>query len=182
MRELSGGHWIHAEEDYGYRIIEGRRKVSLWNRTQWRDHDPKGSRNLPSGRYVSGATDGWTVMGVCIPWSHAHVATGQKNRKVWQVHEDYLLALRHVLRRVQPDVIVGDFNQRLPRDREPLRVADALQETFKGYDIVTTGFHPKLIDHVAVRPGIKCSRITLIENQSLLGLLTDHLGVVVDLC
>ncbi len=183
-RGLSGGHWIHADEDYGYKITPGRRKVSLWSRGKWETFSSIGSKKLPSGRFVFGMTtvenQSWRIMGVCIPWSHAHVATGQKNKKVWQVHEDYLATLKPVLRRLKPDVIVGDFNQRLPRDREPHRVADALTDTLAGYDIVTTGFHPKLIDHVAVDPGLRVNNITLIDKESSLGQLTDHLGVVVE--
>ncbi len=84
------GHLIDAGPDWGYPIREGRRKVLLWSKRPWSDVDALGSDDLPSGRFVAGATETpvgpVTVVGVCIPWRDAHVRGGTRNRKRWEDH------------------------------------------------------------------------------------------------
>jgi hypothetical protein len=52
-----GGYFIESEEDHGYPIISGRRKVLLWSKRQWLSLDQKGCGILPPGRFVLGKTE-----------------------------------------------------------------------------------------------------------------------------
>src|SRR4051812_17752061 len=49
-------HVISSEEDYGYPIKLGRRKVLLWSRHTWIEIDSVGHAELPSGRIVAATT------------------------------------------------------------------------------------------------------------------------------
>ena len=65
------GHTIGSQEDYGYPIREGRRKVLLWSKRPWERVDDVGDRSMPPGRFVAGVTETsigqLTVIGICIP-------------------------------------------------------------------------------------------------------------------
>ena len=92
------GHSIYSAADYGYAIVEGRRKVFLWSKMPWREIDEIGHPSMPTGRFVAGVTQtsigDVRVVGLCIPWQMAHVSTGQKNRAPWEVHLTYLRGLK----------------------------------------------------------------------------------------
>ena len=105
------GYIISSHEDYGYRTKNGRKKVILWSRNEWTQIDQLGSKAIPSGRFISGITNGIRVIGVCIPWRFAHVSTGRKDRKPW---EDYLSFTQHLSFPNQRTIILGDFNQNIP--------------------------------------------------------------------
>ena len=183
---LTDGHTISSEENYGYPIKGQRRKVSLWGREEWTSIDATGSPDLPSGRFVYGELGAWKIMGVCIPWRDAHVATGRKDRKGWEEHLTYLGALKSAITEKRPHIIMGDFNQRVPRDRSysvPKRVYEALNDAFEGYSVATANLHPKLIDHIAVAGVVNAGKAKVIDNQWNGRKLSDHIGssVVVDL-
>ena len=117
------GHVITSGADYGYRAPKGRRKVLLWSRRPWTDIDDVGSVTLPDGRFVAGttATDAGPIrfMAVCVPSRDAHVRTGRRNREPWADHMTYLRGLMDILGRrpLRDTVLLGDFNQTLPRTR-----------------------------------------------------------------
>lgn len=75
-------HTISAAADYGYPLKHDRRKVVLWSNEPWEDVDNLGNIDLPSGRFVAGTTQTAVgkirFIGICIPWSYAHVTGGQK--------------------------------------------------------------------------------------------------------
>ena len=184
-----GGHIIDAGPDWGYPIRKGRRKVLLWSKRPWTPHTYAiGSKELPKGRFVAGTTETLlgacvTVVGVCIPWSHAHVNTGSKDRKPWQDHEAWLAGfekLRYQFLRSRT-VILGDFNQKIPRTWVPHRVHDALLRAFKGFQFATEGelpAGPTLIDHIAHTPGLTRRRIDIWPKKSVDAIsLSDHFGV-----
>ncbi len=79
------GHLITSTADYGYKLVQGRRKVLLWSKNSWRHVMHAEHGDMPTGRYAEGVTDTILgkvrVVGVCIPRSHAHVNTGQKIEK-----------------------------------------------------------------------------------------------------
>lgn len=115
------GHAIEAHDDYGYGDMGPRRKVLLWS------VDREGDPEIPGGRFVSGTTRGIRTLGVCIPWRDAHVRTGRRDREPWEDHLAYLGGVERVIRASsEPMLVVGDFNQRLPRHGQPMRVYDAL--------------------------------------------------------
>jgi endonuclease/exonuclease/phosphatase family metal-dependent hydrolase len=187
----SGGHVIRAEADYGYPIKEGRRKVLLWSRQPWTEVDPVGSSELPSGRFVSGVTDTplgrLRFIGVCIPWSAAHVSSGRRDRQRWEDHLAFVAGLQSILAHFSDHgrmVVSGDFNQRMPRlgSTVPKRVREALEEAVSELTVSTRGNPHKLIDHIAHTPDLATESVlswalTLGDR----GRASDHCGVVADL-
>ena len=192
-----GGHLVQGHSDWGYRPAHAaRRKVALWSSSPWRDLDPEGSPALPPGRFVAATTGTPTgplrAIGVCIPWSAAHVDTGRRDARKWEEHLAYLAALTPILERelaAHPLVVVaGDFNQRLAqtdtRDPAPPHVRDALQSTFERLDLVTTGMiGPRpLLDHVALSPSLRMvGGPAVLPCDSETGYHSDHDAVAVTL-
>lgn len=187
------GSTIDSDPDYGYPMVPGRRKVLLWSRQDWIIVDQFGSSAMPEGRFVSAVTEtpagALTVMGVCIPWHTAHVTSGRKDRKPWEDHLAYLHGLEDVLlqHQGQPLVVVGDFNQTVPRSWQPKVVSEALTATLSGLvEIATAGKHPdldkQLIDHVAHSRELKPVSVAAFSRFDSDGLrLSDHSGAVVEL-
>lgn len=188
------GHVVESDPDYGYPIREGRRKVILWSREPWKREDGTGPAEMPEGRYVHGATctpSGMIeIYGVCIPWRDAHVRTGRRDRTPWEDHQRYLRALASLLRDRNdsaPAVVLGDFNQRIPRKWTPLEAHRELTRTFEdGFSICTAGeiegADGLAIDHVAHTHSFDCRMVSVIPKVTKEGRrLSDHFGLVVDL-
>ncbi|MFZ4434423.1 MAG: endonuclease/exonuclease/phosphatase family protein [Microthrixaceae bacterium] len=186
---LPTGHVVDAGSDWGYRFDDPtRRKVALWSRWPWTDVDPVGHQDLPSGRFIAATTStpigDVRVVGVCIPWAGAHVSTGRQDRHQWQDHERYLRALPDILAsQTRPLVVAGDFNQRLPRSRQPETVHRLLVDALAGLTIATSGETPagRLIDHIAISPELRATGRKLIPASDAMGPLSDHTGVTVGL-
>ena len=184
------GQVIAAGADYGYASPGGRRKVLLWSRSGWRDVDAVGDPRLPSGRYVSGITTvggrDIQVLGLCIAWMNAHVATGRKDRRAWQDHLAYLEGLEAILGNKRDACIAtGDFNQRIPRDRSPRDAYAALMRGLGGgFAVATRGAIARLgrptVCHVAHTRDLAAQSVSGIDNRSAAGRLSDHFGLCVD--
>ena len=184
---------ISSEVDYGYRIVPGRRKVILWSKRPWSNVVEQSSDAMPPGRYVYGETETSLgilgILGVCIPWADAHVRTGRKNRQRWQDHLTYLSALPDALdeQDCELQVLVGDFNQRIPRKRVPVHVCEALQNALANrFHVLTAGIispiEQQTIDHVAVTEQLKANWIQSISNIGPDGQkLSDHFGIAASL-
>jgi hypothetical protein len=148
--------------------------------------DDVGNELLPSGRFVSGTTSTpigeLKVICVCIPWRDAHVHTGQRNRKLWEEHLAYLNGLREVLsRQKEATIVIGDYNQRIPKLGQPVEVYNALQSAFEGFEVATQGKAPglgvQLIDHLAHSPDLQATWCECWPNVSQDSLyLSDHPG------
>lgn len=188
-----GGHVIDAGEDWGYPIRKGRRKVLLWSKQPWTPHiDAVGSAELPNGRFVAGITETLsggclTVVGVCIPWNGAHVRSGRKDRRWWQDHEAWLAGFEKLRTRIPESrtIVLGDFNQRIPRKRVPLRVHEALQHAFVDFDFATEEARvpggQALIDHIAHTSDLTRTSIGIWNRVCADGTrLSDHFGVWCD--
>ena len=188
----NGGHVIDGGKDWGYPIYKGRRKVLLWSRQPWTPHvDAVGSADLPSGRFVAGSTETLTgscltVVGVCIPWSGAHVRTGRKDRRLWQDHEAWLEGFEKLCSRIPESrtIILGDFNQRIPKKWAPQRTHEALLRAFDRFQFATQGELPegqRLIDHIAHTPDLARDSIGVWDKTAADGTcLSDHFGVWCD--
>jgi len=191
------GDWqvIGSDPDYGYRQIQDRRKVYLASRNPWRQLDRIGDVTLPSGRFVSGITTiagiDLRVIGICIPWAHAHVSTGRKDRRPWQDHETFLNGLEACIAPGDggktPTLIVGDFNQTIPRRRAPVRMFDLLEERLlQRFSAATAGLTDDAglhtVDHVLYSNHFRLDGRKMLPSRSEDGRrLSDHMGVLVNL-
>jgi len=184
------GHLIVSDVDHGYGTTDGRRKVMLWSANTWSEVDCVGSDAMPSGRFISGITEtsiGATrFVGVCIPWHDAHVRTGRRDRKPWQDHLTYLDGLASCLQSLKSDVpviVLGDFNQRIPRTRQPEEVFERLQMALgSGFAVASQGLlngvNALSIDHLAHSKELDCSSLETFGNISADGMkLSDHFGL-----
>lgn len=186
-------HSIFSHADYGYPIKPDRRKVALWSRNPWREINMVGSDDMPPGRFVSGVTDTSfgpvRCVGICIPWSHAHVTTGRKDAKAWEEHLRYLEGLARYLREVDARklIILGDFNQMIPRARAPKRVYERLMVAIpSGTEVLSSGAIPEInrqaVDHIVVSSDLRGSTPIGLSNVTENGKrLSDHFGIATSL-
>jgi hypothetical protein len=187
-------HRISSDPDFGLPMSPTRRKVVLWSRQPWSAVDDRGDAALPSGRFVCGQTATplgvLTVLGVCIPWSGAQVATGRQDRAPWQEHGLYLDGLGQVLARRPPltdTILLGDVNQTVPRTRAPQAQHDALLGLLAPHlDLATQGAIPGLayptIDHLAHSRDLAAVSVAPLANRDADGArLSDHVGLVITL-
>ena len=182
----AGGHVVDAGTNWGYRMTNPlRRKVIVWSRFPL-TVQTIGQTGATSGRLVvaSTTTPGGPVrvIGVCIPWKDAHVTTGRCDASPWSEHLEYLDRLEALLLDLAdpaPTVIAGDFNQRIPRVRQPIRVAQRLSEVLQGWTVHTAGDHRNEphIDHIATNAGFVCHAVTDWAASDAEGMLSDHAGV-----
>lgn len=191
---LPGGYVIEASSDYRYYAADKpkRRKVILWSKRPWQGVDQVGRQRLPPGRFVGGSTEtplgSLYFVGVCIPWWMAHVNSGCQDRRPWEEHLAYLRGVQGYLAQVrQKTVVVGDFNQRIPRYRAPVEAFELMQAVFSGgLSIETAGviapIGKQTVDHVAVTADLRAVKV---EGLSAAwdggGKLSDHFGVLVEL-
>ncbi|WP_227340272.1 endonuclease/exonuclease/phosphatase family protein [Sphingopyxis sp. P8] len=185
------GHVICADADYGYPLIRNRRKVLLWSRQPWQAVDRVGDEILPPGRFISGCTETSAgllrFVGVCIPWAAAHVSTGRRDRKRWDEHLAYISGLGcHLDRLEEPFVVMGDFNQAIPKRTAPARVYEALcRSVLEQANVFTTGKIEGCgfaIDHIAGSQGISCKKVGGLSAASPNGTkLSDHFGMWAEL-
>ena len=188
-----GGHVIDAGSNWGYPIFSGRRKVLLWSKRPWTPHTHAlGPEELPEGRFVAGSTETLsgaclTVIGVCIPWRDAHVKSGYKDREPWEDHLAWLAGFQKLRCRFPESrtVVLGDFNQKIPRTWVPYRVHGALLRAFDGFEIATKGKlkgGQRLIDHIAHTKDLTLRNIGVWPKKCADGTcLSDHFGVLGDL-
>lgn len=184
------GYLITALADHGYNTSPEKRKVVLWSRTPWTGVHGDDTPEMPGGRYVSGVTNGIRFTGVCIPWRDAHVSTGRKDRRPWEDHQAFLNGLAPLvhaqLRDAVPVCLLGDFNQRIPRQKQPLEVYESLMRVIgSGLTCVTATEHVPafaLIDHVAIDSRINARVLQILPKTTEDDIqLSDHEGVVAEL-
>ena len=187
LGSLPAGHVVDAGADWGYLLPRhGRRKVAMWSRHPWTDVDHFEHPELPPGRLVAATTQTpagpLRVVGLCIPWKDAHVTTGRQDRKPWEDHAAFLTHLPRVLESLSGQfVVAGDFNQRIPRSRQPAELAASLSVALGGLVVPTAGDTQlgRLIDHVALGPGLAAVSLDLLPARNEQGPMSDHVGAVV---
>ncbi|MDQ0509697.1 hypothetical protein [Ancylobacter amanitiformis] len=151
------------------------RKVVLWSRQPWSDADPAGDPELPASRFIQATTvtrlGPITATGVCIPWPDAGRPNG---RARWEEHGRYLNALDRLLPRPSGDfrLLLGDFNQHIPRIRAPVALAARLRQVLNGrFQVATAGDLPasdaeavslRAIDHLAHGAALACTGIAVL--------------------
>jgi endonuclease/exonuclease/phosphatase family metal-dependent hydrolase len=183
----SEGYTIEASLDPDALADHARRKVLLWSRTPWTAVENEGCAGLPAGRFVRGRTSTpageIAVIGICIPyrWSGARYGGGQK---IWEAHLRYLSVLDRMLP-ADPErlVVLGDFNQRVPRKYQPQQVFDALDKTLlTRLNIATSGMIDGIgrqaIDHICHSRDLAALSATGLSNIGPDGReISDHFGV-----
>jgi exonuclease III len=185
---LPDGFVVDAGTDWGYEDSDKRRrKVILWSKYPLLNTDLGQNAGLPPGRFVSATVqhpDGdFATMAVCIPWANAHVQTGRKDRKIWEDHMTYLDGLQSL---INPDsgplVVAGDFNQRIPRARQPRLVSEKLSHCMEGLHVCTAlPLEEPLIDHIALSHHFAVSVVEVIPDHDAIGNLSDHQGALTEL-
>jgi endonuclease/exonuclease/phosphatase family metal-dependent hydrolase len=180
-------HVVDAGNDWGYQPKPDRRKVMAWSRTPWRRIDIA-TPGASNGRLVVAATtveSEYTIVGVCIPWAAAHVSTGRADRRRWDEHVEFCDVLGDVLDRLRargPIVVAGDFNQTVPRHRQPIYVWEALQAALGGLKIATDRERASLplIDHIALGADASATEVRAWSNVVDGQRLSDHAGACAD--
>lgn len=183
---------ITSSADFGGPSKEGRRKVVLWSRWPWQEVDSLGDEILPAGRFVRGRLlvpgGPIDVLGVCIPWDGAHVKMGRKDARPWQEHARYLDGLKCILGRSKDHartIILGDFNQAIPRTRAPRAIHERLIDVFQpSLDVATEGLIDGLrspaIDHLTHGAGIRVHSVRALPNVNEQGRrISDHVGLFI---
>ena len=178
---LDGGtDWGYESED------ERRRKVLLWSRYPLVDASDGDGFQLPGGRFIAATVQhpvgDIRIYGVCIPWKDAHVRTGRKDRTPWEDHSTYLEGLRQLVEQEKsPLVVLGDFNQRIPRVSQPVLVAEQLSRCMDGLQVCTAlPLDKPLIDHIAVSQELVSTKVEVIPDHDSEGRLSDHRGVIAE--
>ena len=161
------GYIISSHEDYGYKSKNGRRKVILQSKNEWTDIDKLGSKDIPSGRFISGVTSGIRIIGLCIPWRFAHVSTGRKDRKPW---EDHLSFIQNLSFSNQKTIILGDFNQNIPKKNQPEKVFSSLSNMIDGFNLLTTNMG---LIHIVISTDLIAESIEKIATKNN----SDHDGI-----
>jgi exonuclease III len=181
---LPDGFVVDAGTDWGYEDADKRRrKVLLWSRYPLVDAFQGEGFQLPEGRFIAATVQhpvgDIRIYGVCIPWKDAHVLSGRKDRAPWEDHSTYLEGLRQLAEEPKsPLVVLGDFNQRIPRVSQPVLVAEQLSQCMKGLQVCTAlPLEKPLIDHIAISNHFSYSNVEIISDRDEHGKLSDHRGV-----
>ena len=87
---------------------------------------------------------------------------------------------------VSKTVLLGDFNQRIPRRWQPEDVSNQLTETLgQNFDALTSGVIPIVnehsIDHVACTRDLRLKGLSGLPNVVDDLTLSDHFGLMVDI-
>lgn len=183
---------ITSDYDYGYNVEKVKRKVILNSCRPFYDINKYGCIADPGGRFVSGMTSidsvEYFLVGICIPWADSHVNSGHKNRERWQDHRLYLENLKTIIKKIEKQknvIVLGDFNQRIPRKGQPEDVYLQLLDIFDGYsngaNVNDRIVSDSAIDHVFVGKDLKINNITVIQKEQNGITLSDHDGYFVEI-
>ena len=165
---------------------KGAKKVLLWSCNPWLNASTEEAFS-PPGRIVSGTTETelgrLQVFGVCIPWASSNTPRFGGERRLWEDHLGFLDSLQGRLRNLTASTIVlGDFNQRLPRRRQPSSVADKLEQALASTIVATTNFRSQngqdTIDHIAHTADLLVSKLCELPRNGNGLRLSDHFGVM----
>lgn len=182
-----GFHHVDAGSTGINHLRDEERKVVVASR--WPISGVRIDLDVPTpGRFVSATVETpegpLNVIGLCIPWFASRVGIGKATN--WEDHRCFLEALSPLLADLArtPCLVAGDFNQRIPRSRQPREIADLLADAFKDFAIPTAGERLEtgrsLIDHIALSPSLKCREVTAWSGTIDGRKVSDHDGVMVE--
>ncbi len=186
-----GGYAVSAPGAAWSAQHDSERKVLLWAKHPWQDvqmiNQLEATGSAITGLTLLGETT-VRVVGLCIPYHFASPFGQEPRAKLWSQHECFLEDLSPLLsqwRKEGPVIVLGDFNQFMPRVWGPKRSHQLMVEAFAGYSILTSGeiegVGARAIDHIAVAGNLKATRVFGRPAASEDGRKrSDHFGVVVD--
>ncbi|ESX09985.1 hypothetical protein X768_16740 [Mesorhizobium sp. LSJC265A00] len=168
------------------------RKVVLWSRMPWTDIDLTGNQQLQTGGFTAATTTMGIgqvrVVGLCVP-HHMASPVGIAPCRPWSQQIEYLKGLKSIIStRAQsmPMVVLGDFNQFVPRIWGSKLASSVLSNALDGLSICTAGEIPVVnepaIDHMALSSELQALSVHGIAKHDTDGRkLSDHFGVAVEL-
>ena len=190
---LPNRYSVFSEDDYGYKQTGNKRKVILFSNNKWNQIQYLSENSeMPKGRIIIASNEfnlkKINVIGVCIPWKFAHVNTGKMNRSQWQDHSAYLSNLGNYIYSLDPQIptiVIGDFNQTIPRTIAPIDMNKKLLATFKSYNIISRDqldeCNKPIIDHIAINRELSNFSFTIIPKNSSDGIkISDHSGILAE--
>lgn len=186
-----GGYEISVKGVSWSRETPGERKVVLWSREPWTAVDLEGNPDVQCGAFVAATTmtpvGAVRVVGICIPYSFASPFGVIPKSRQWSEHLRFLAGLHNLMavrERGQATVVLGDFNQFVPRIWGAKAASAALDHALGELSICTAGLIEGVdrpsIDHIALSPElVATSRRGIDEHDHDGKRLSDHFGVSV---
>lgn len=179
-----GATWSNNRRD-------GERLALLWSANPWGDMDVDGNDETTTGGYVSGTTDTpigpIRVVGICAPDHAASRIGAAEKARMWTeqiVFWDGLAKLLAARDRSIPTVLLGDFNQYVPRIWGSKAAHAGMLSALDDMHIATggpiSGIGKPTIDHVAHTADLAPQDVVGLSPFDDQGrALSDHFGVVV---
>lgn len=189
-----GGYSISTAGVVWSPVREGERKVLLWSREAWEEPDPIDAKAVAAGACISAVTrtsiGRVRVVGVCMPYRFAAPLGMHPKPKVWTQMIAFLDAFAPVLAAMRsrglPTILIGDFNQFLPRIGGSKAAEAALAEVMRDMVVATEGPIPVVgrpaIDHVVHTKDLRSSNLVGLDHHMPDGRrISDHFGLTVEL-
>jgi hypothetical protein len=113
-----------------------------------------------------------------VPWSHAHVSTGRRDRKSWEDHIAFLSALiayEGLVDPAYPTILVGDFNQTVPPKRAPEEARKLLSVLLDKFELAPPlNIANRTVCHMLLSPGLSVTAMNELPAMIDRLRLSDH--------
>lgn len=179
-----GATWSNNRRD-------GERLALLWSPNPWWDVEVMGNEGTTTGGYIAGVTDTPVgpirVIGICAPHHAASQIGAVTKARLWTEQIVFWSGLASLItgrdRRV-PTILLGDFNQYVPRIWGAKAAHAAFLSALDGMLVATggpiTGIEKPTIDHVAHTSDLTTREVRGLSRFDEDGrALSDHFGIVV---
>jgi hypothetical protein len=186
-----GGHEIADRgATWSFNRRDGERLVLLWSSQPWRDVDVAGNAGTATGGYISGITDTPTgsmrVIGICAPHHAASQVGAVEKARMWTeqiAFWDGLAKLLGARDTSVPTILLGDFNQYVPRIWGAKAAHAAMLLALDDLLVATagpiSGIDKPTIDHVTYTSDLAPNEVRGLSRFDDDGrALSDHFGVV----
>jgi len=189
-----GGHEIADRgATWSFNRHDEERLVVLWSSHPWRDVDMLGNAGTATGGYIAGVTDtpsgAMRVIGICAPHHAASQVGAIEKARMWTEQIAFWSGLAKLLDardRSIPTVVIGDFNQYVPRIWGSKAAHAGMQVALNDLRVATSGpiigINEPTIDHIAHTADLMPQEVVGLSRFDNDGrALSDHFGVVVRL-
>lgn len=187
---MLGGHEIADRgATWAFDRRDGERLVALWSPSPWRDVD-MGNEDTAPGGLVSGVTatpvGTVRVVGICAPHHAASQIGAAEKARMWTEQVAFWNGLAKLVaarNRSIPTVLLGDFNQYVPRVWGSKAAHAAMLTALDDLRVATggpiSGIDNPTVDHVAHTPDLAPQEVIGLSRFDDDGrALSDHFGVV----